>query len=118
MSTAHTWNFKTSFRRNAFGWAGTSKAIGRIKEALGEIERAARTDPALAADGAVLLLEKLSPALAHIDSSSGSLGSAAATAVSKLVPLISGARVPEALRRKWLDRLFEADCGLRYNPRD
>ena len=108
MSTAHTWNFKTSFRRNAFGWAGTSKAIGRIKEALGEIERAARTDPALAADGAVLLLEKLSPALAHIDSSSGSLGSAAATAVSKLVPLISGARVPEALRRKWLDRLFEA----------
>ena len=43
MSTAHTWNFKTSFRRNAIGWAGTSKAIGRIKRALGAIERAARS---------------------------------------------------------------------------
>ena len=50
-----------------------SKAIERLNEAVGEIERVARTDPALAGEGAVLLLEKLSPAVNQIDSSSGAL---------------------------------------------
>jgi hypothetical protein len=57
VTTAHPWAFRSSFRRRAFGWRGTRKAIGRLNEAVGEIERVARTDPALADEGAVLLLQ-------------------------------------------------------------
>ena len=57
------WGFRARFRRGAFGWKGTQLAIGRINEALTEIRAVARHDTACAAEGAVLLLEKLSPAL-------------------------------------------------------
>ena len=59
MAASHAWAFRASFRRNAFGWSGTRKAIERLNEAVGEIERMARTDPALAGEGAVLLLKAL-----------------------------------------------------------
>jgi hypothetical protein len=108
VTTAHTWAFRARFRRQAFGWSGTRKAIERLNEAVGEIERAARSDPALAAVGAVLLLEKLSPAVSHIDSSSGALGNATAGVVETLVPLIAAAQVPRRVREKWLERLFDA----------
>ena len=103
-----SWAFRTRFRRAAFGWKGTQLAIGRIHEALAEIRAVARHDPATGAEGAVLLLEKLSPALCQIDSSSGALGNAAYTAVQELASLISQAPVSTAVRKKWLDRLFEA----------
>jgi len=102
------WGFRTRFRRGAFGWKGTQLAIGRINEALTEIRAVARHDPACAAEGAVLLLEKLSPALCQIDSSSGALGNATYATVQELVPLISQAPVSTKVRQKWLDRLFEA----------
>ncbi len=69
MATSHAWAFRPSFRRHAFGWKGTRKAIERLNEAVGEIERMARSDAALAGEGAVLLLETLSPAVSDIDSS-------------------------------------------------
>ena len=56
-----SWAFRARFRRGAFGWKSTQLAIGRINEALTEIRAVARHDPARAAEGAVLLLEKLSP---------------------------------------------------------
>src|SRR5205085_10619745 len=59
-------------------------------------------------EGAVLLLEKLSPAVSGIDSSSGALGNATAGVVEKMVPLIAAAPVPRRLREKWLERLFDA----------
>ena len=108
MPTAYKWDFSPRFRSRAFGWRGTSKAIERLNEALAEIGGVARSDAALAAEGAVLLLEKLSPAIRDIDSSSGSLGTAAGRAVETLVPLIAGAAVPTAVRAKWLERLFDA----------
>ena len=83
------WAFRTRFRRGAFGWKGTQLAIGRINEALTEIRAVARHDTACAAEGAVLLLEKLSPALCQIDSSSGALGNATYATVQELAPLIS-----------------------------
>ena len=103
-----SWTFRTRFRRGAFGWKGTQLAIGRINEALTEIRAVARHDPARAAEGAVLLLEKLSPALCQIDSSSGALGNATYATVQELAPLISQAPVSAPVRQKWLDRLFEA----------
>jgi hypothetical protein len=51
-------------------------AIERIHDALAEIRAVARQDPAAAAGGAVLFLEKLSPALNQVDSSTGALGNA------------------------------------------
>jgi len=109
MATAsHTWAFRSRLRRNAFGWRGTRKAIERLNEAVGEIERVARTDPALAGEGAVLLLEKLSPAVNQIDSSSGALGNATNGVVEMMVPLIAAAPVPRRVREKWLERLFDA----------
>jgi hypothetical protein len=58
----HKWQFKTRFRRHAFGWR-SQPAIQRVKEAVAEIKSVARKDLVLAAGGAVALIERLSPAL-------------------------------------------------------
>ena len=86
----HIWEFKARFRRHAYGWR-SQPAIQRVKQAVSEIKKVARTDPVLAADGAVTLLERLSPALEHVDSSSGAIGTAVNNAVAELVPIIAGA---------------------------
>jgi hypothetical protein len=64
------WEFTRRFRRGAFGWT-SQPAIPRVRQAVSEIKAVARHDPALAAEGAVLSLERVSPALEHVDSSSG-----------------------------------------------
>lgn len=79
-----------------------------MKEAVAEIKAAARKDSLLGAEGAVLFFEKASPALAHVDSSSGAIGTAVNNAVDALVPLIAKAPADVDLRRKWLDRLWKA----------
>ncbi|CAK0782082.1 Tetratricopeptide repeat protein [Gammaproteobacteria bacterium] len=101
------WQFASHFRRQAFGWR-SNLPIQRIKEALSEIKQAARQDPVLAAEGAVILLEKLSPALAQVDSSSGAIGTAVNRAVETLVPIIAKTNVDQKIRQRWLKRLWEA----------
>lgn len=103
----YAWEFKPRFRRRAFGWQ-SQPAIQRIKQAVSEIKRVARTDSALAAEGAVSLLERLSPALEQVDSSSGAIGSAVNHAIDALVPIIASACVDNATREKWLVRLWKA----------
>ena len=105
--TTHKWTFAPRFRRNAFGWR-SQPAITRIREAVSEIKKAAHKDPVLAAEGAVMFLEKVSPALAHVDSSSGSIGIAVNNAIDTLVTIIAGAPADNAVRDKWLDRLWHA----------
>ncbi len=90
-SANYAWQFKARFRRHAFGWR-SQPAVQRVKEATREIKTVARADPVLAADGAVILLERLSPALENIDSSSGAIGIAVNNAIAELVPM--GARAP------------------------
>ena len=107
-SSRHPWRFPSHFRRGSFGWKGSRLAIERIYEALTEIRGVAKTGPILAAEGAVRLLERLSPALEHIDSSSGAIGSAVNGAIAELVPLIAAAPVQLKVRQKWLERLFVA----------
>ena len=107
-AAATAWAFRARLRRGAFGWRGTQLAVARIGEALSEIRTVARHDLATAGEGAVLLLEKLSPALSQVDSSSGSLGEASYSAVQEMVPVIAGAPVSRAVRKKWLERLFKA----------
>lgn len=105
--SAYKWEFAPRFRRNAFGWR-SDLPIKRIKEALSEIRLVARKEPVLAAEGAIVLLEKLSPALMNVDSSSGALGSMVNHAIETLVPLLTKADVDAATRARWLDRLWEA----------
>jgi hypothetical protein len=62
----------------------------------------------LGAEGAVLLLEKLSPALEHVDSSSDAVGTAVHHAIQTLIPIIALAPAGTELRGRWLDRLWQA----------
>ena len=106
-STRHTWTFRARFRRHAFGWR-SQPAIKRIKEAVSEIKKAARKDPVLGAEGAVLFLEKVSPAIEQVDSSSGAIGTAVNNAIDALVPTIAKAPADGKLHDKWLERLWRA----------
>ena len=109
MATAagHRWQFAARFRRNAFGWR-SQPAIARVREAVAEIRKVRRSDAVRAAEGAVLFLEKLSPALEHVDSSSGAIGNAVNRAIEELVPVITTAPADLARRSLWLERLWEA----------
>lgn len=82
--TAYPWEFKPRFRRGAFGWE-SQPAIVRVREAVTEIRKVARRDPLLAVEGAVLFLTRVSPALEHVDGSSGAIGSTVNRAVEEPV---------------------------------
>ncbi len=56
----------------------------------------------------MLLLERLSPCLEQVDSSSGALGTAVHNAIGELVPIISDADVDTKTRERWLERLWAA----------
>ncbi len=103
----HKWQFAPRFKRNAFGWRSDTP-IQRIKEALAEIKLVGKKDPVLAAEGAIVLLGKLSPALMGVDSSSGALGSWVNRAIETLAPVIANAAVAPAIRQKWLRKLWQA----------
>lgn len=105
--SAHKWQFAPRFRRHTFGWRSDTP-VQRIKEAIAEIKQVARKEPVLAAEGAITLLEKLSPALEQVDSSSGALGSAVNKAIETLVPFIAKADVEPKQRHRWLERLWQA----------
>jgi tetratricopeptide (TPR) repeat protein len=103
---SHPWSFRQRLRTRAFGWRGSKLAIGRLKEALGEIKTVARTNPETAAEGAVLLMERLWPALQAVDSSSGALGNATNKTVHELIEILlvapaKGARLERRLERLW-----------------
>ena len=105
--TKHKWTFRARFRRNAFGWR-SQPAIKRIREAVSEIKKAARKDPILGGEGGVIFLEKISPAIEHVDSSSGAIGTAVNNAIHALAPIIAKAPADGKLRDKWLKRLWQA----------
>jgi hypothetical protein len=54
-----------------------------------EIRTIARSDPVLAAEGAIAFLRRLSPALEIVDSSSGATGTAVNNTITSLVPIIA-----------------------------
>ena len=62
MATTHKFQFAPRFRRRAFGWKSNTPIL-RIKEALSEIKAIAKKEPVLAAEGAVLFLKRLAPAI-------------------------------------------------------
>ena len=104
---ASGWTFRSQFRAGAFGWR-SDLPIKRIKEAVAEIKKAARKDQVLGAEGAVMFLEKVSGALARVDSSSGAIGTAVNRAIDTLAPVVSQAPASDDVRDQWLERLWRA----------
>jgi len=112
----HKWIFPARFRAGVYSWNSSKLACQRLREATSEIKKVAKKEPALAAEGAIRLMEKLWPALEHVDSSSGALGSAVNKVLDNLIPLIINAPVDDKTRGKWLERLWQAleDDGVDY----
>ncbi len=106
-TSKHKWIFRARFRKNSFGWR-SQPAIKRVKEAVSEIKKIARKDPLLGGEGAVIFLEKVSPALEHVDSSSGSIGTAVYNAIEILSQIITDAPADDTRRDQWLERLWDA----------
>jgi hypothetical protein len=115
-STNHKWIFTARFRAGAYGWKSSRLACQRLREAVSEIKKVAKKEPGLAAEGAVRLIEKLWPALEHVDSSSGALGTAVNRTLDDLIPLMINAPADAKPRHKWLERLWQAmeDDGVDY----
>ena len=110
------WIFPARFRAGVYSWKSSRLACQRPREAVSEIKKVAKKDPVLAAEGAVRLIEKLWPALEHVDSSSGALGSAVNKTLDDLIPLFINAPAEAKTRNKWLERLWQAmeDDGVDY----
>ncbi|MGA2170958.1 MAG: hypothetical protein ABSG62_22460 [Terracidiphilus sp.] len=73
-----------------------------------EIKKVAKVDPVSAADGAVILMERIWPALECVDSSSGAIGSTAGWTLTELLPIVIDAPADRKTRDLWLDRLYQA----------
>ena len=54
------------------------------------------------------MLERISPALENVDSSSGAIGTAVNNTIADLVPILVAAPDDAATRAAWLERLLEA----------
>jgi len=114
--SSYKWTFAARFRAGAYGWKSSNLACQRLREAVSEIKKVTKKEPISGAEGAVRLMEKLWPALEHVDGSSGALGSAVYRTLDALIPVIVKAPADEKMRGKWLDRLWQAmaDDGVDY----
>lgn len=112
----HKWIFPARFRANAYGWKASRLACQRLREAVSEIKKVGKKDLVSGAEGAVRLIERLWPALQHVDSSSGALGAAVDNALESLIPIVIDAPADAKTREKWLARLWQAmeDDGVDY----
>ncbi|HFE37367.1 MAG TPA: hypothetical protein ENK06_02965 [Gammaproteobacteria bacterium] len=115
-SEKYKWTFPARFRTGAYSWKASKLACQRLREAVSEIKKIAKKDPVHAAEGAIRLMEKLWPALEHVDSSSGALGLAVNKAMDALIAIIIKAPADDKTRNQWLDRLWQAmaDDGVDY----
>jgi hypothetical protein len=112
----HKWIFPARFRAGAYSWKASKLACQRLREAVSEIKKVAKKDPLIGAEGAVRLMERIWPALQHVDSSSGALGSAVNKTLGDLIPIVVNAPVDEKTHSNWLGRLWQAmeDDGVAY----
>lgn len=78
-----------------------------LQRAVGELRRAARGDPRRAGEGAVVLVERMAPAMEVVEDIVGTLAGAAARAIDRVVPVLAVA-VPDDVRDAWLTRLWAA----------
>ena len=108
MTKKHKWTFKSRFRREAYSWKSTQLASKRMREAVSEIKKIAKSDSALGGEGVIELFVRLYPALMHIDSSSGALGTALNKTIDSLMPFLIKAEWDMNTRGEHLEKLYEA----------
>ncbi len=106
----HKWTFKSRFKTGVYGWKGTQLAAKRMKEAAIEIKKVAKADSSLAGEGCIEFLSRLYPACEHIDTSSGSFGTASNKTVEALIPILINADWDMNSRGKHLEKLYQAVC--------
>jgi len=116
MAPGYKWAFTARFRSEAYGWRASALATKRLKEAVTEIQKAAKPDPLAAGGGVVMLMERIWPALQHVDSSSGALGNAVNRTLEALIPLLIAAPAERKTREQWMERLYQAlvEDGVNY----
>lgn len=116
LTLKHKWTFRARFRSQAFGWKGSRLACQRLKEAVAEMKKVAKADHVTAADGAVILMERIWPALEFVDSSSGALGGSVGWTLTELLPIVIDAPADRETRDRWLARLYDAiqEDGVDY----
>lgn len=116
MRLQHKWMFKARLSSSAFNWKASALACRRLKEAVAEIKKVAKTEPVTAGDGAVALLERIWPSLQDVDGSSGALGGTVAWAQEAVLPIIIAAPADRKTRDAWLERLWRAfeEDGVDY----
>jgi len=103
-----SWAFLARLRPTAERTPG-ELSLG-LHRAVGELRRAARSDPSRAAEGAVMLCERLAAALEPVEDPIATLAAAAARTVDALAPILTGAW-SAAQRGLWLERLWVALAG-------
>ncbi len=83
---------------------------------MSELRTAAKADRYLAAEGAVLLIECIVPAIEQIDGSSGMIGSATRKAVEDTAAIVAAAADEPGRHEKRLERIYAAyqDDGYGY----
>lgn len=104
----HTWVFTRYFRAHAYGWKASRLAAKRLREGVTEIRAAARKDPGLGMEGAVVLLERFVGAVCGVDDSWGTLGTAFSRELVRLEPVLSAAGVDADTRLSLLRRVLAA----------
>ncbi len=102
--TRHVWAFEQHFGTGALSQR-KELATEHIEHAVIEIKRTAETDELLAAEGAVLFLERLSPRIDQIEGTAWKVNTSVFRAVEALSPMIAAAPAEEDVKNLWLERL-------------
>jgi len=104
----HKWKFISYFRSGAYGWKGSRLAAKRVKDAVTEINKVSKTDLAEAATGAVKFMEKIVPAIEHVDDSWGVLGNSIRSAIQAMVEIVTRAAVDGVLEDAEINKIWNA----------
>ena len=107
---APRWHFEPDFIELRFGWQAEKKAAHAVHAAALELQRA---EPASRREGALLLLERLWPAVQQVNRAPGHLDEAIERALATVLPLLAPATEPE-LERLWT--AIERDWGGLLTP--
>jgi hypothetical protein len=87
---------------------GSPLACRHLQEAVVEIKKVAKMDRVTLGGGVVIFMERVWPALQHIDISFGTLASSVHWALEELLPNAISAPVDRKTRDGWLARLWQA----------
>ena len=101
------WQFEARLRRNAFGWR-SPKVLAALREAGAEVGAAFKVDPLAGARAFARLVERIPPALAQVDDSSGAVQGELSQIFDEMAPLFGDAPLDPKERDQLLARIWQA----------